>query len=58
MAEPKSKVSRARRGMRRSHDALKVQHHSICPNCGAIRRNHRVCGECGFYKGQEVLSVN
>ena len=34
MAVPKKKVSRSRRGNRRSHDALSFQTIE-CPNCGA-----------------------
>ena len=28
-----------------------------CPNCGAMRRDHRVCPACGMYNGRQVLTV-
>ena len=43
MAVPKSKVTRAKRGMRRSHDALVAGNPNECPNCGELRRPHHVC---------------
>ena len=27
-----------------------------CPKCGADIRPHRVCSECGNYKGKEVVN--
>ena len=34
MAVPKHKVSKSKRDMRRSHDALKASVYQECPNCG------------------------
>ncbi len=28
---------------------------SKCPNCGEWKAPHRVCGECGYYNGREVI---
>ena len=55
MASPKSRITRARRGMRRAHHAIK--HHTIskCPNCSAPSRPHAVCLSCGWYKGRQVI---
>jgi large subunit ribosomal protein L32 len=58
MPQPKSKVSKSRRGMRRSHDFITRSADSNCSNCGAVTRPHRVCSECGYYKGKEVLRLN
>ena len=58
MAVPKRKISGSRRGMRRSHSALKVKSAGECPNCGSVRLPHRVCLSCGYYKNQEVITVN
>ncbi len=54
---PKRKVSRARRDKRRSHHALKPVHLVQCSNCGEMRLPHRVCPNCGHYKGREVVST-
>ena len=58
MAVPKKKVSKSRRDMRRSHQALKGVGHVECPNCGELKRPHHVCAACGYYKGREVVEVS
>ncbi len=55
MASPKSRISRARRGMRRAHNAVKKQSPGKCPNCGALTRPHCLCLSCGWYKGRQVV---
>ena len=57
MALPKRKHSKARRDKRRSHDALKPVQTISCDNCGEQKLPHKVCGECGFYKGKKVADV-
>ena len=57
MAVPKRKVSPSRRGMRRAHDALKVEAFVECSNCGELKRPHHLCGPCGHYNGREVIAV-
>ena len=54
MAVPKSKITRSRRGMRRSHDALKGTNVVECPNCGEQKITHHVCKACGYYKNLEI----
>jgi len=49
MATPKKRSSRARRGKRRSHDALKVPQISRCAKTGLPKLSHRVCEESGYY---------
>jgi len=58
MAVPKSKISKSRRNMRRSHDALSADAYQSCPNCGELKRPHHVCGECGYYGDREVVAVD
>ena len=29
----------------------------LCPKCGTEIRPHRVCMNCGTYKGKEVIKV-
>ena len=57
MAVPKQKISKSRRGQRRSHDALKPEANNECPNCGELKRPHHVCGSCGYYDGREVVEI-
>ncbi|WP_243359680.1 50S ribosomal protein L32 [Fundidesulfovibrio terrae] len=54
MAVPKKKVSKSRKGMRRSHDALTAVNVILC-SCGEPALPHRVCPSCGTYKGRQVL---
>ncbi|MCK5019784.1 MAG: 50S ribosomal protein L32, partial [Candidatus Peribacteraceae bacterium] len=42
---------------RRSHHALKTPRLSKCDKCGALHLRHRMCTNCGFYKGREVIDV-
>ena len=49
MAVPKSKITKSKRGMRRSHDSLKTVNSIECANCGELKLPHHVCAACGFY---------
>jgi large subunit ribosomal protein L32 len=57
MPVPKKRTSRAKRGTRRAHDALRLPAISTCPECGAPVSPHRACPECGKFKGEEVIKV-
>ncbi|AXX98152.1 50S ribosomal protein L32 [Profundibacter amoris] len=57
MAVPKSKITRSRRGQRRSHDALVAGNPAECPNCGELKRPHHVCADCGHYDEREVVAM-
>lgn len=57
MAVPKKKTSKAKKNMRRSHDAISAVGLGKCPDCGAPKRPHSVCEECGTYKGKQILTV-
>ena len=56
MAVPKKKVSKSRRGNRRSHDALSFLTIAECPNCGAEKLPHLICPSCGFYNKKNIIS--
>ncbi len=56
MAVPKKKTSQSRKGMRRSHHALKVTGSGECSNCGARKLPHHICDSCGHYKGRQVFA--
>ena len=49
MAVPKKKLSKSRRGMRRSHDAIKAVSTIKCSYCGQPNIPHNVCKFCGQY---------
>lgn len=57
MGLPARHHSKSRRNKGRSHMALKPKNLSICPKCGAPVLPHRVCPNCGFYKGKEFIDV-
>lgn len=57
MAVPKRKTSKARKRKRRTHWKLTAPNLVECPQCHAPKVPHRVCRECGHYKGKEVVSV-
>jgi large subunit ribosomal protein L32 len=54
-AVPKRRISKSRRGRRRAHQALSAIHLVICPECGELRQPHRMCPNCGTYRGRKVL---
>jgi len=57
MAVPKSKITRSRRGQRRSHDSLVSANPNECPSCGELKRPHHVCPSCGHYADREVVAL-
>jgi len=42
---------------RRAHWKVKPVTLVECPKCHAQMRPHRVCANCGFYAGREVIKV-
>ncbi len=56
MAVQKSKVTRSRRGMRRSHDSLKNPALSTDPTTGEVHLRHHVSPE-GYYRGRKVIDT-
>lgn len=54
MAVQQNKVTRSRRGMRRSHDSLKAETLSEDPTTGEKHKRHHVTAD-GFYKGKKVV---
>ncbi|HOZ15456.1 MAG TPA: 50S ribosomal protein L32 [Tenuifilaceae bacterium] len=55
MAHPKSKISKQRRNKRRTHYKASTPTLSNCSNCGTAVEYHRVCPECGFYRGKQAI---
>lgn len=56
MAVPQRRTSKTRKRMRRTHFKLAVPGMVACPQCGEMKRAHRVCPACGTYKGKEVVA--
>ena len=56
MAVQKSKVTRSRRGKRRTHDSLTGPTLSTDQTTGEIHRRHHVTAD-GFYRGKKVLDI-
>jgi len=56
MAVQKSKVSRSRRGQRRSHDALTSKALSQDPITGETHLRHHVTPD-GFFKGRQIVGA-
>ena len=54
-AVPFRKVSKTRKRMRRSHNAMEIPGVSKCPSCGEMIKPHRVCKNCGYYKKEEII---
>ncbi|UTW56428.1 50S ribosomal protein L32 [Kordiimonas sp. SCSIO 12610] len=55
MAVPKSKVTGSRRGMRRSHDALKNVNFQEDSNTGEYKLRHHIDLKSGQYRGKQIL---
>ena len=55
MAVPKSKVTKMKRGFRRSADALKAVTYIEDKESGELRRPHHIDLKSGRYRGRQVL---
>ena len=55
MAVPKSKISKSRRGMRRSHDRLDMNTYIEDAESGELRHPHHIDLKTGMYRGRQVL---
>jgi large subunit ribosomal protein L32 len=56
MAVQKSKKTRSRRGMRRSHDSLTASTLSVDATSGEVHLRHHVSKD-GFYRGRKVVNT-
>ncbi|MFN2349674.1 MAG: 50S ribosomal protein L32 [Thioalkalivibrio sp.] len=56
MAVQKGRTTPSKRGMRRSHDALKSSALSIEPTTGEVHRRHHISPD-GFYRGRQVIKT-
>ena len=56
MAVPKNKVSKARRDKRRANWKLTAPNLVECPQCHELIMPHRVCPNCNYYDGKEIVA--
>lgn len=57
MAVPKKRTSKQKQGQRRAHWKITPPNVIRCASCSAPAMAHRVCAECGNYKGRQVVQV-
>lgn len=57
MAVQKSRKTRSKRGMRRSHDSLKGKALSVDSTSGETHLRHHVTAD-GYYKGRKVVETS
>ena len=55
MPNPKHRFSKTRTAKRRTHYKAEAPTFAICSNCGSSVLYHRVCPECGYYKGRPAI---
>ena len=52
-----AEVVRSRTTKRRSQHKAANPNTQACPSCGEPRLAHRVCSNCGTYRGRTVVNV-
>ena len=56
MAQPKRRWSKARTHSKRSTWKKEQPKLSICQNCNEPIMPHRVCKNCGYYDGKQIIT--
>ncbi|MBI1809348.1 MAG: 50S ribosomal protein L32 [Gemmatimonadetes bacterium] len=57
MAVPKRRTSKRKKRARNTHKKAAPIVIQACPKCGAQKRPHRVCDECGYYAGKQRVAA-
>lgn len=57
MPNPKRRHSAMRRDKRRAHDFITAPALTTCSHCGAAIMTHRICPECGYYRGKQAIEI-
>jgi large subunit ribosomal protein L32 len=52
---PKRRVSKGRKRRRRAHQFLTPAVTVVCKHCNHVTLPHRICGNCGWYQGRQVV---
>ena len=55
MAVPKQRQSHSRTTKRRSTHKISAPTFNACPQCHTPRAPHRVCPNCGTYRGRAIV---
>lgn len=55
MAVPKRRTSKSKQGKRRTHKKVIAPEVSLCPQCQEPKLPHRICLDCGYYDGEEII---
>ena len=56
-AQPKRKITKVQQKVRRAAKKLELQQLGSCSHCQEPVRPHRMCSNCGYYKGKPVLAI-
>ncbi|HIE05853.1 MAG TPA: 50S ribosomal protein L32 [bacterium (Candidatus Stahlbacteria)] len=57
MPVPKRRHSKSRGRKRRTHWKKSGPGLIECPHCHELIMPHRVCPNCGYYKGKQVVTI-
>jgi len=57
MPNPKRRHSSMRRDKRRAHDFMVAPQLITCGHCGIAILPHRICPECGYYRGKQAIEI-
>lgn len=57
MAVPKRRTSKRKKRARNTHKVAPKIVIQACPRCGAAKRPHRVCADCGYYAGVQRVAA-
>lgn len=57
MAVQQRRVSKSRKGMHKSHQAIKATTTTTCKKCGRPIKPHHVCKYCGYYDNKKIVEV-
>ena len=58
MAVPKRRTSKQRKHTRSAHWKLALPGMVECPQCHELKLAHRVCKNCGYYAGRQVVKTD
>ncbi len=57
MANPTHRHTRSRRDKRRANWKISGPNIILCPECQEPTLSHRVCPNCGSYRGKKIIEV-